>query len=351
MTDPKSSDNPMESEDTSLKEADAAVTEAEQATTTTDKVFKDAEETLKAADEDGRDAAASAVEDARNQSVAAARDLAVAQTRVEERKGFAKARKTTAQPDWRKALPKEHQEMASKFTSPSDVVKSYAELQKKLGGAINPLADDATEEQIDEFYTRLGRPAEGKDYVLERPDLSALGKDFEYNEDLEVQARTWFHGAGLNNIQAAILFSAYNDWTVEMIQAQAKRDADAMEKAKAELKAEWGPDYDENEDYANRGLQGFFGKEASQITLADGTLIGSHPLFARGLAKLGRLVGEGGLPMGMPDDQSRQTLEERLKELQARGDYWTNPTVQAEVRKINDQLHGTAPADRPAEDA
>jgi len=349
MTDPGSSDNPTESEDASLKEAGAAVTESEQAAAAADQTLKDAEAALEGADEDGRDAAASAVEAARNKAVETGRGLAVAQTRVEERQGFAKARKTTVVPDWREGLPKEHRTVAKKFTGPADVVKSYAELQKKLGSAINLPAEDASEEEIATFHKQLGRPDKPEDYVLEPPDLSALGEEFSYNEELDAQARTWFFNAGVSQIVAQELFDGYNSWALGMAEAMANRDADAMEKAKTELKKEWGPDYDANMDFANRGLQTFFGKDARNITLADGTAIGSYPVFARGLAEIGRLAGEARLLTGEADDESRQTLEERLKELQARGDYWTDPKIQTEVRAINDQLYGTAPADRPAE--
>jgi len=349
MADPKSSDNPMESEDASLKEAGEAVTEAEEAAATAEQTLKETQTALEEADEDGRDAAMSTVEAARNKAAEAGRGLAAAQTRVEEREGFAKARKATAAPDWRAALPQEHQTVAKKFTSPADVVKSYAELQKKLGSAIHPPGEKATKEEIDTYHKQLGRPDEPEDYVLEPPDLSALGEEFSYNEELDAQARTWFFNAGVSQAVAQELFDGYNTWAFGMAEAMATRDADAMEKAEAELKAEWGPDYDANMDLANRALESFFGKEARKITLADGTAIGSLPIFARGLAEIARRVGEARLPSGAADDEGRQTLEERLKELQARGDYWTNPKVQAEVRQINDQLHGTAPADRPAE--
>lgn len=254
-------------------------------------------------------------------------------------------------PDWREGIDKDLIPVVEKFTSPAEVVKSYAELQKKLGNAIVPPAEGATPEEIEAFQIQRGRPKTPEDYKLEAPDLSDVGDGIKYNEDLEKFARSLFHRAGLNQSEAVMLFNGYNEFQLAAAEQMAEDDGAAMEKAKTELEAEWGSDYDANMDFANRSLELFFGKEARKLVLADGILVGSHPIFARGLAEIGRRIGEARLPIGEADDESRQTLEERLTELQARGDYWTNPKIQTEVRAINDQLHGTAPADRPAEGA
>lgn len=257
------------------------------------------------------------------------------------------ARQPAGLVNWREALPEEYRTMAEKFTSPADVVKSYAELQRKLGSAINPLAEDASEEHIDEFYTRLGRPATADGYDLKRPELP---DGLEYSEELEKAGRTWFHKAGLNNTQAAILFGGFNEFALAVAEQRVNADKEAVAEATTALRREWGADYDKNLDYAERAFQEYFGADKGTmrvLTLADGTPIGSHPLFVKALARIGRTTGEHELHVGAPDDQTRQTLEERLKELQNRGDYWTNPAVQAEVRDINDRLYGTAPADQP----
>jgi len=39
--------------------------------------------------------------------------------------------------NWRDSLSGEYRQVADKFTSPADVVQSYAQLERKLGGAVN----------------------------------------------------------------------------------------------------------------------------------------------------------------------------------------------------------------------
>lgn len=252
-------------------------------------------------------------------------------------------------PNWRQEIDEEFIPLVEKFTSPADVVKSYAALQKKLGRAIVPPLEGAKPEEIDLFQTQRGRPKTPEDYKLEAPDLSDLGDGIEYNAALETFARGLFHKAGLNQQEAVVLFDGYNEFQLQSAEQLAEEDATRRAKSVADLKAEWGDEYDANRDYANRAFGVYFGADKEtrdKLRLNDDTLLVDHPMMVRAMARVGRQITEAGLPPGLPDDQ-RQTLQARLDELHGLQTTdptkYTTPAIQKEVQEVYAQLYGTEP--------
>ena len=56
----------------------------------------------------------------------------------------------------------------TKFTNISDLAKSYAELEGKIGNSIVKPGKDATAEETSAFYEKLGRPKDASGYSLKR---------------------------------------------------------------------------------------------------------------------------------------------------------------------------------------
>jgi hypothetical protein len=87
----------------------------------------------------------------------------------------------TQAPTWRDSVAPEHRKVADKFLSPADVVRSYAELERKLGSAITPPPPDAPPEERERFFERLGRPKRVEDYAVavprDVPDVSPTRAD------------------------------------------------------------------------------------------------------------------------------------------------------------------------------
>lgn len=94
--------------------------------------------------------------------------------------------------------------------------------------------EDAKPEDVMAVYDKLGRPAKPEEYGLQAPE----GQDPSFlNSMLPL-----IHNAGLTKRQATALV---NGWNEHMAQANTKAIED-YNKAMAELKTEWGANYDAN---------------------------------------------------------------------------------------------------------
>jgi hypothetical protein len=186
-----------------------------------------------------------------------------------------------------------------------DLAREHAEVQKVIGADKVPLpGKDATPEDWDKVYAKLGRPAKPEEYDLNgfKPPAGMPWQD-------KVQAGMLgaMHKAGLNNRQVNELLTAYaNNQATEWgdFQARQKQTHDAAE---ADLRTEWGLGYDQKLQTADKVWRWVLGEQhagVAQIALADGSVLGNHPALIRAFAKVGEMVAErGALPDGarMPD--------------------------------------------------
>jgi hypothetical protein len=122
----------------------------------------------------------------------------------------------------------------SKFKDVGSLGNSYVELQKLVGSRVKVPTDDSTEEDINSFYTQLGRPDTPENYSI---DLPSDNYPTEVIQSFLKEA----HAAGLTNKQAQSAINFYNSIETD---GQINSDA-AMQQAKVNaesaLKKEWGP--------------------------------------------------------------------------------------------------------------
>ena len=122
-----------------------------------------------------------------------------------------------------------------------NVLGSYHNLEKlvgadKAGRTVTLLGDDATQEQTNEFYNKMGRPDNASDYGLTAPE----GQSGDFAE----WASGTFHTAGLSQKQTAYLAQ---EWESYVNAANGATETEAQVSrvdAEATLKAEWGAAYD-----------------------------------------------------------------------------------------------------------
>lgn len=84
----------------------------------------------------------------------------------------------TKTPDWRQSLDEPYRDHVGikPYATPNDLVKSHIELQRMVGADKIALpGKDATPEQLNEFYGKIGRPADAKGYELKIPDNLPAG--------------------------------------------------------------------------------------------------------------------------------------------------------------------------------
>jgi hypothetical protein len=243
----------------------------------------------------------------------------------------------TGEENWRDAVPEDYRRVAEKFTSPADVVKSYAELERKLGRAVNLPGKDANEDEREAFYERLGRPPSANDYDIDLPD--ELAEAIHADEGARAQLDSFLghaHKAGLTNEQAQAAVEWYLANLGDTSLSQQQRMETNHATLEADLRREWGADYDSNIEYGRRALMAF-GDPETLDRLED--VVGA-PSVVRMMARIGRRMGEAG-DVGRGGTSRRDSLQEEMRKLQKSEDYWSNEETQRRVRALAVELFGT----------
>lgn len=124
----------------------------------------------------------------------------------------------------------------------ANVLGSYRNLESmmgadKAGRTVVLLGDDATPEQRNEFYTKLGRPETAADYGLAPP----AGEDGAFAE----WASNTFHGAGLTDKQAKIISESWESYRGTTEKATNTAAEVSRNDAIAQLKTDWGAAYEQ----------------------------------------------------------------------------------------------------------
>lgn len=136
------------------------------------------------------------------------------------------------------------------WKDPIEAVNSYINLEKFTGaeksgrGVVIP-KDDATPEEWNAYYNKIGRPESPENYELPMPD----GDSGEFAS----QMSKLFHDAGIPKAAAQKLAEGWNQMQAEQ-QSVAESQAIAQEQT---LKKEWGNAFDQNIHLANNAARQF----------------------------------------------------------------------------------------------
>ena len=240
---------------------------------------------------------------------------------------------------WRDTVAPEYRKIADKFLTPADVVRSYAELERKLGGAVHIPGENADEAERARFFDRLGRPRSVEEYAIELPaDLPDGLRPDQSGQERQKRFLEHAHRVGLTRAQA----QAAVDWYYGELageQAQAERaQGNGFAEAEASLRAEWGRDYDRNVEYGRRAMAQFGEVEAvDRLEEALGTA-----QVLRMMARIGRAVGEAGT-VRVGGEAGSKGLRQELDGLMKSDDYWSNRKTQQRVREIHAEIYGGRP--------
>ena len=247
-----------------------------------------------------------------------------------EQAAVADAQPSDGAADWRASLPEEIRNHASLNTI-NDVgalAKSYVHAQSMIGAdkVVVP-GKWATDDDYNQFYAKLGRPADAEGYELKM--------DTPEGAEPDTDMLTWFkstaHANGLTPRQAQGLLAQYNEYTQSRQQSMSGQVEQQQAAAEQELRKEWGEAYDNRLSIAKDVLAQFGSNElADTATTGGGTLFGNDPNVIRMLAKVGAYINErvaednllgAKTTGGMAPDEARA----RLRELTAEGSpYWNN---------------------------
>ena len=91
---------------------------------------------------------------------------------------------TPKETSWLDSIPEEFRDKPSftKYKSLEDFSKGYDNVTKMVGNSVRIPTEESTEEELNEFYTKLGRPDSHEKYSYERPEMP---ENIPYSEEAE----------------------------------------------------------------------------------------------------------------------------------------------------------------------
>lgn len=205
------------------------------------------------------------------------------------------------------------------------MAKSYLNKDKLLGTAIQPLADDATDEQIKAHRTRVGCPDTVKGYEVAKPELP---DGMAFDDELLVKCSQYAHDnhipKGIFEGLAKLVVDGQMATFKSVTESNAKIEAENAETAQKEkdkvietaskkLKGEWGANYDGNLEIANRfyDLPGNDEVNKAFTDLMAEKGINSNPIVVKFFHEAYKLVKEDTVP-GSGGAAGKTTVKGRL---------------------------------------
>lgn len=190
--------------------------------------------------------------------------------------------------------------------SPADVLKSYEELEKFRGAdedSLLKIPKDGDKDAWDAFHQKLGRPKTADEYVLGGDDIESEDLDFFKKELFEL---------GVSSDKATDFMNRMLERTKELGLADDESSTLSKKKELAELKGEWGPDYDKKVELANRVLRQS-GLEQEDLETLRETL--GFTKTVRIMANIGERIGQDTILNGGGDvPDFNKTVEQYVRE-------------------------------------
>ena len=228
------------------------------------------------------------------------------------------------------------------FNNMEDFVKSYLHAQKLVGADKIPVPNKhATEEDWNEVFKRLGAPSDPNDYKYDFKDQEMdQGQVQEFNKTA--------HKLGLLPKQAEGLIKFYNEMNINNAASQEEAAAQAQMNVEAELKKEFGPQFNKRLDQAKRLAVNSLGQDFLENTyLKDGSRLGDNLNVIKAFSDLADKLSEDPIIQG--DGTSYMTakdIEKEITELTQEGSaYWDKNHINHqkavdEVLKLREMLNG-----------
>lgn len=216
------------------------------------------------------------------------------------------------QVSWRDSLPEDLRANPSLSTigDVTTLAKNYIETKSFVGKkGIIPPGENATPEQLNEFYAAVGRPETPEAYEFAAVDLP---ENFPASPEMEKAFRSKAHELGISGAQAKGLHQWFMEANVGQYKQMMEANSQVKATAEAQLRKDWGTDYEKNIEAANLAIRQF-GDDVVQASIANRDEIWSDPRLARFLAGIGKAMAEhefigGSSPGGSSLEAQRKQL-------------------------------------------
>ena len=249
----------------------------------------------------------------------------------------------TKEVNFKDLIPENFREEKSleNFNNMEDFVKSYLHAQKMVGADKIPVPNKhSTDEDWNEVFKRLGAPSSPDDYKYNFKDQEMdSGQVQEFNKTA--------HKLGLLPKQAEGLIKFYNEMNGNIAANQEEQAAQAQLNVEAELKKEFGPQFNKRLDQAKRLAVNSLGQDFLENTyLKDGSRLGDNLQVIKAFSDLADKLSEDPIIQG--DGSSYMTakdIEKEITELTQEGSaYWDKTHINHqksvdEVLKLREMLN------------
>lgn len=152
--------------------------------------------------------------------------------------------------NWREYIPEDLRDRQEwgRVDSIQDVFKNYIEGQKTISQSVRIPDANSTPEDIQRFYSKLGKPASASEYTFDYTPKEgySLGKDdYDFSSFQDIAEK-----ANLTKDQYAALANLYLDTQNMNYRAvqerQANEVASELQRAELQLRQDWGGEYQSN---------------------------------------------------------------------------------------------------------
>jgi hypothetical protein len=240
-----------------------------------------------------------------------------------------------------------HKDLASRFTSPQDLIDVAVKQRKEMSTRIKLPGKDATPEDIATFHKQIGVPSKPEEYEVKVPEGYELP---ETTAAILDQFKAKALERGVRKSEFGALAETYLEMEKASVEAELAEIAEGQKAGKAEIAKIYGKDADMHMNAARDllhkleipGMEDFLG--TTVLWGSQKVPLGDHPVWAQTLAKLGLRGGEaqpGGLNLVVTrDDKVR--AKERIKEIYAQhpagSDSYKSPAVQRELQSLFEKI-------------
>ncbi len=253
--------------------------------------------------------------------------------------------------DWRSEVPEDLKETAciKEAKGIGDLCKAFVNAEGMIGDSIRlpEEGDEKAQEKLDAIYTKLGRPAEAKDYTAQMPgDEDGPSWDKDSVDSFKGAA----HTMGLSNKQAQGMM----DWYGNLVELGLKAQTEALKDSVEGLKTDWGSNHDRNMAFVFQLLEKV-GSPELRAEL-DATALGNSPHLTKLLYRFAKDAAEDGIiPGEVAGVIGKEDAKAKIAEINANKEHPYFKEVGApgqkeaseEMYRLNQIAHGSEPVEAP----
>ena len=224
---------------------------------------------------------------------------------------------------WKEAISEEFRNDPNieKFTEIDALAKSYINATHMIGkDKVAVPNQNSTEEQWNEVFDKLGRPASADKYILDfKSDVVPL------NEGDIKQFADNAHKLGLSNKQAQGVLEFYKNNMEGQAQQSKVNTETSQVQAEQELRKEWGREFEANVKRAGALAKANLNTEILDLELKNGMRVGDHPELIKGFAKIASMMSEDKIVSPESDSTNKSAdIESQISSItnNRQGPYW-----------------------------